>query len=267
MERIISKIPNNNDSPIHIDSEYFENIIHDIKTPLSIILDCIFNLEATTQLPDASIGLIKNMKNQLYRIMKLIRDISDYERVNSGGLLPKLRNYDIIALIRNITDSTKTLADRKKITIKFCSDLKSLTMSVDKTMIERIMLNLLSNAIKFTDVSGLIQVVLELENNIFSIRVIDDGIGMNATEINNIFNRYYQAGSHNKAGTGIGLSIVKQFAYLLNGNVHTESDDKGTEVRVDLPYAVLQNSPAEIKYYDDFYSDNIIQIELSDEYL
>lgn len=267
MERIISKITNNNDSAINIDSEYFENIIHDIKTPLSIILDCIFNLEATTQLPEASIDIIKNMKNQLYRIMKLIRDISDYERVNSGGLLPKLRNYDIISLIRNITDSTRTLAERKKIKIEFCSELNSKTMAVDKTMIERIMLNLLSNAIKFTDVGGLIQVVLELNDDIFSIRVIDDGIGMNAAEINNIFNRYYQSNSHNKAGSGIGLSIVKQFAYLLNGNVLTESDDSGTEVRVDLPYTLLQNSPAEIKYYDDFYSDNIIQIELSDEYL
>lgn len=245
---------------------YYENVIHDIKTPMSIIYSNLQLLELSQNLSKEDIENIQSIKKNWYRIMKSITDVSDISKITKGSLLPNIRNCDIVFLVESIAKNIKSFADRKNINVNFKSNVSKKIIATDKDMLERILLNLLSNSIKFNKINGSIFITLKDYKNYIQIHIKDTGIGMDEKYVDLIFNRYIT--SDNKLGSGIGLSIVIELVRLLKGSIEIANTKVGvgTEFIITLPFKLLSDNKETDKLYDDFYNDNIVQIELSDDY-
>lgn len=244
----------------------YENAIHDMKIPLSVIHTTLQMLESMKEIPDDAKEYLKVAKSSCYRIMKLINDINDGAKIDNGYFYPTLTNYNVVALTKNITESTLLLANKKNISINFKTNTDKKIMGLDKDMLERILLNLLSNAIKFTGEGGQVDVIFVDKNETVEIIVKDNGIGIDIEKLNSIFTRYTTGNS--KIGSGIGLSIVNELTRLLGGSLTVRKGNNmlGSEFIVKLPVYTTKQTRSKIKHFDDFYSDNIVQIELSDDY-
>jgi DNA-binding response OmpR family regulator len=163
---------------------------------------------------------------------------------------------EFISFVREVTDSFKDLAERKKIALVFDNHLHSFNTSFDHDKMERILFNLLSNAFKFTLEGGRICLTIEPiiglsepNKQWLRIKVSDTGIGIPADKQEKIFETFFQ---HKTApeilnqGTGIGLSITKEFVKMQGGSIHVESEpDKGACFVMQLPFEISDVSSVE----------------------
>ncbi len=255
----------------------YESLIHDMKTPLAIAYTYLQVLEKQVELTVESHGYISKIKRNWMKLFKLVNDSCDYDKMEKGFLEPKYENYDIVQLTSEIAENVKPLAARKRITVAFRSRMTEKVTAVDKNMFERIMLNLLSNAVKFTNEAGKVEIVLADERDYISITVRDNGVGMSAKAIKTVLEGdtitdapvTADAGGAIdtdglESGKGMGLFIVKKLTELMHGRLEISSGNRGTSVKVTLPALLHEATVCERILRDSFFSENIVQIELSD---
>ncbi len=213
---------------------------------------------------------IKVIKQNCYRLMRLINNLLDTTKLDSGYLKLNLVNCNIVNLVEEITLSVVYYAESKNINIIFDTDVEEKIMAVDPDKIERIVLNLLSNAIKFTGSGGNIYVtVKDFEDNII-ISVKDTGIGIPKDKIENIFDRFVQVDKtlrRNKEGSGIVLYLVKSFVNMHEGTIDIQSEiGKGSEFIINIPVKLVKEDLE--KENNVFYSPSkeYVDMEFADIY-
>ena len=242
----------------------YENALHDMRLPLSIV-------HTTVQiLRDMELG--KNVKDHLntaesncYRILKLVNDAGDFATASKGELEPVLHNYDLVFLVKKLTEGTELIAQKKQIDISFESVLEQKIIAIDKNMLERILLNLISNALNFTQKFGEVKVILKENGNNVDIIVRDNGKGIDQDKINQIFNRYTT--TDKGRGWGVGLSIVKELTDALGGEISAKRNPiQGSEFTLSLPDEALEVDGTKYEV-GGLYADNIVQIELAEHFI
>ena len=257
---------------LKLQGEFFVNISHDFKTPLNVIsataqlFDMYCNSGSLDDKKNSIIKYIESIKQNSYRLSKLINNIVDLSKIQSGFFKLKLSNNNIVETVEQIVMSVTNFTDSKGINIIFDTDIEEKNIGCDVEKIERLILNLISNAIKFTDEGGEIFVDVKDKNEFIEISVKDNGIGIEDKYLDMIFDRYKQVGkslSRNVAGTGIGLSLVKSIVELHGGSIYVESEvGKGTKFTVMLPSKKVLNE--DIIYNNEVKSGNQnIRVELS----
>ncbi|HDK7167048.1 TPA: PAS domain-containing sensor histidine kinase [Clostridium botulinum] len=250
-------------------TEFLSNISHELKTPLNVIFTAVqllgfYEKDVDYEKEDKYLKLIKQ---NCYRLMKLINNLLDTTKLDSGYLKLNLVNYNIVSLIEEITLSVTSYAESKGINIIFDTNVEEKIIAVDTDKIERIILNLLSNSIKFTNPGGNIFVNIKDCGDYVYIHVKDTGVGIPSDKLESIFERFFQIDKtlkKNKEGTGIGLHLVKSFVEMHKGEVTITSElGKGTEFIIKLP-AIVCNKNIESK--NIIYEANIerINMEFSD---
>ena len=258
-ERMKMQLDHENIESLHlheIDSlkiKFFTNISHEFRTPLTLILSPVEKLMTLwkDKPEEKYLNLIlQNAKRLLFMVNQLL-DFRKME-VQGFGYNPSLGN--IVGFIEETVSSFNDLSEQKHIQIAFHSEIKELNTLFDKDKLEKIMFNLLSNAFKFTPVYGRVTITLlpcwtgkmpgEMDDNTklscIIIRVEDTGIGIPADKIGNLFTNFYQvdSGISGYQGSGIGLSLVKEFVKLHDGEITVESEiGKGSCFIVKLPVA------------------------------
>lgn len=242
--------------------EFFVNMSHELKTPLNLIFtstQLIENLLEQGKINDFDNKISKHVSltNQnSYRLLKIISDLIDFTKMESGYYKLRMENKNIVSLVEDITMSVVTYAKSKDINLIFDTEIEELVMSVDINAIERILLNILSNAIKFTESGGNIYVNLFERDNKIDIEIKDTGIGIEEDKINLIFERFNNVNKGfigNVYGSGIGLSMVKSMINLIQGEVKVESKyGEGTKFTITLNINELNqcNSIQEKEYYN-----------------
>ncbi len=234
----------------------YENLLHDIKAPLSIMYSYMQTIEEMEGLPAEVVQCIAGMKRNWMRVMKLVRDAGDRTKLSKGLMIPEFADYDIVQIVSEITDAATTLAIRKHIRLNLHTDTQKKIMAVDKAMIERILLNLLSNAVKFTNDNGRIDVYLSDRGNKLFLSVCDTGTGVPDEVRKHLFKK------RGNISGGLGLTIVKDLVDVLGGTITVKTSAQGTQIQVRLPVfhvATPQN-------VEEGFSDKLIQIELSEHY-
>ncbi|HID0836811.1 TPA: ATP-binding protein [Clostridium botulinum] len=258
-------------------TDFLANISHELKTPLKTPLNVIFTAVQILDLYkkdaesyDKKEQYIKVIKQNCYRLMRLINNLLDTTKLDSGYLKLNLVNCNIVNLVEEITLSVVYYAESKNINIIFDTDVEEKIMAVDPDKIERIVLNLLSNAIKFTGSGGNIYVtVKDFEDNII-ISVKDTGIGIPEDKIENIFDRFVQVDKtlrRNKEGSGIGLYLVKSFVNMHEGTIDIQSEiGKGSEFIINIPVKLVKEDLE--KENNVFYSPSkeYVDMEFADIY-
>lgn len=229
-------------------TDFFANLSHEFRTPLNVILGSIqlqelyINNDMSNNNGDKYRKSMKIMKQNCYRLLRLVNNLIDITKIDTGFYDMELQNYDILNLIREIVFSVEDYVTKQKLNIKFKCNVNNLIITCDPEKIERVMLNLLSNAIKFTECGGRITVEVIENNDHVDIIVEDTGLGIPENKLYNIFDRFSQIDkslTRNHEGSGIGLSLVKSIVEMHKGKVYVESKiNKGSKFIIKLPLIV-----------------------------
>ncbi|MCB2308311.1 HAMP domain-containing histidine kinase [Clostridium estertheticum] len=254
-------------------TEFFCNISHELKTPLNVIFASLqmmnmYNESNEEKIIEKRRNYLQIMKKNSNRLIRLINNLLDITKLDSGFITLHIENGNIVYLIEDITMSIISIAESKGIEIIFDTNVEEKLMAFDGDKIERIILNLLSNALKFTDRGGKIYVtVLDKVDNV-EISVRDTGVGIPDDKKEIIFGRFMQVDKtlkRNNEGTGIGLSLVKSFVELHEGKIILKSEPNiGSEFIIILPVKQVNNSLGANEIKKDI--TDRINIELSDIY-
>lgn len=257
-------------------TEFFANISHELRTPVNVIFSALqlinSNIHNLTKTENLNKKYMPVMKQNCYRLIRLINNLIDVTKIDAGYFQLSLSNVDIVALVENITMSIAEYIENKGISLIFDTEVEEKIIACDADKIERIILNLISNAVKFTEAGGSIIVkIIERERNVI-ISVKDTGIGISKENQKFIFNRFIQVDksfARRNEGSGIGLSLVKSLVELHNGEIRVKSElKKGSEFIITLPSSLSDNSITNFSNNNYRIQDNVekINIEFSDIY-
>ncbi|HEV8411532.1 MAG TPA: ATP-binding protein [Gemmatimonadaceae bacterium] len=224
-------------------TQFFSNVSHEFRTPLALMLTPLEELlAAATGIlePEVRSSLEVVHRNAL-RLLKLVNALLDFSRLEAGRASARVQPLDLAALTRELAASFESALERAG--IEFIRRLEPLpaAVHVDPEMWEKIVLNLISNAFKFT-LEGEIEVALEWKGDTVELSVRDTGCGIPAAELPRMFERFHQvAGTHGRSfeGSGIGLSLVREFASLHGGVARVESvEGEGSTFSVTIPTTI-----------------------------
>ncbi len=226
----------------HAKTDFFANISHEFRTPLTLILAPIDEAISGKRLNrDTLETMYRNGRN----LLSLINDLLDISRITAGRMILEVAETDISALVQQCCGEMESSAKLKNIELICNQDESKLNVYIDPERIAHVISNFFSNSFKFTDPGGRIEVSISVEGGYALITFSDTGCGIESDKMSIVFDRFFQADTSSKRryeGTGIGLSIVKEFVELHGGTVSVESrhvdqypDDHGTKFTVKLP--------------------------------
>lgn len=253
-------------------TEFFSNLSHELRTPLNIIIGALQLLECNNTISeDNRDKYLKIIKQNGYRLLRLINNLIDSTKIDAGFMTFNAQNLNIISLVEDITLSVVEYANLKGINIVFDTEMEEKTICCDPDKMERIMLNILSNAIKFCTSGDSIYVNISKKQKYLTISIKDTGIGIPADKIDMLFLRFRQVDNlltRRCEGSGIGLSLVKSFVEMHGGEVTVSSTfGKETEFLIKLPDRVIEKDYELPEYImDEEKLVEKIKIEFSDIY-
>jgi signal transduction histidine kinase/ligand-binding sensor domain-containing protein/DNA-binding response OmpR family regulator len=233
--------------------KFLTNLSHEFKTPISLIMGPVDTLMGFIK-DEALLNHLNLIKRNSRRLLNLVNQLLDFRKMEEKELRLQCTEGDIILFTREICDSFNDFSRRKKIEFGFYADQQSLPLLFDHDKLERILFNILSNAFKFTPESGNIAVTLnhsaDADNptvtNV-SISIKDSGIGIPKEAQARIFESFFQHEAGLEVlnhGTGIGLSITKEFVQLHGGTIGVESQEGiGSTFTVVLPLKQVPVAP------------------------
>ena len=230
----------------HAKLQFFTNITHELLTPLTIISATVDELK--TQAPSHN-DLYTVMNSNIQRLIRLLQQILEFRKAETGNLKLRVSLGDIAAFVKNAAESFQPLVKKRKIHFSFLCDPESMIGYFDMDKLDKILYNLLSNAAKYNKEDGFIQVSLsydETDKDFVLLKIKDNGKGISKEKQKNLFKRFYEGDyrKFNTIGTGIGLSLTKDLVELHGGTISVESEvDHGTEFMVRIPI--------ERSYYDE----------------
>ena len=227
--------------------EFLSNMSHEFRTPINIILAIVqlLNLNNKTLSDEKYKEYLNVLKQNSYRLLRLINNIMDVTKVNSDSDKLNLVNCNVVSVLEEIVMSTVLYASEKKRNIIFDTDSEEIILACDEDKIERIMLNLISNAIKFsecdTDIEVKINTNLDLNRVYISIKNYGSNIEFKDRE--KIFERFYRVDNslnRKNEGCGIGLFLCRKFIEMHGGEIFLDNIDNGTQFSFYLPINITE---------------------------
>lgn len=250
-------------------NDFFTNLSHEFKTPLNIILG---TMQVMQQKVDNNIAIsnddllryLKSIRQNSYRVLKLVNNLMDINKMDIGYYDIHLSNNNIVNIIEDICLSVAEYARNKDIELIFDTDCEEVIIACDPEAIERVMLNLLSNAIKYTtDENGKILINIRDDKEFIFVSVKDNGKGIAKDKLEVIFDRFEQANTNYKQkceGSGIGLYLVQSIIKLHGGSISVESEEyEGSIFTFSMPKNLKAND--EKKNTSQIFEKNNFNIE------
>ena len=250
----------------HLKSQFFTNISHEFRTPLTLILGQIESV-MSSGIEAREKAKLQVAKRNARRLLTLINQLLDLSKLETGNMELNVSQHNIVTFIKNLFYSFESLAATKKIRLLFESDSTYLPVVFDLDKMENVFYNLVSNAVKFSKIHGEVKISIKLNDmQSVEIQISDDGIGIPAEQISGIFDRFYQvdnSSTRNYEGTGIGLALVKELIELHKGKVTVKSiEAEGSIFTVILPVGDVK---PEIKTCNSLVSNDIGFAEINTE--
>jgi PAS domain S-box-containing protein len=221
--------------------EFVSTVSHELRTPLTSISGSLGLLagEKAGKLPLSAMRLLGIAKTNCERLVRLVNDILDIEKIESGRLEFRLSRVDVCTLVEQAIEANRGFAESYGVRVRLDSTSGESAVNADPDRLLQVITNLLSNAIKFSPAEAEVLVGVTENGDVVHISVRDHGSGVPVDFRRHIFEKFAQAdgtNSRQKGGTGLGLSIVKQIVERLAGNVTFEdAPGGGTIFQVTLP--------------------------------
>jgi len=239
---------------------FFTNISHELKTPLTLILA---PAEEALHNPKLSVtgrnqfGLIKKSAT---RLLLLVNQLMDFRKLELNKMKLELQETDLVVFLQDIIQAFSGFAKQHHIDCRMITKEAALSVWIDPEKIEKVFFNILSNAFKFTGDEGFIHVFIEKDGlkNEAIISIQDSGTGIGKEEQGHVFEMFYQAGYNNNKGSGLGLALSKELIDLHKGKISVESEkDKGARFTVCLKLGNQHFSEEQIHTAKQAYSSKV----------
>ncbi|MGO1243311.1 MAG: hybrid sensor histidine kinase/response regulator transcription factor [Sphingobacterium sp.] len=228
-------------------TRFFTNVSHEFRTPISLILAPI---ESLMKMPAAgeSHAFLTIIERNAKQLLTLVNQLLDFNKIDQGKQVVRNKYGNIIAVLASVVESFENLARTRQIKFTALLPDKEFRCYFDKEKIESVLFNLLSNALKFTQTHGEVTLLVTIEQSLPQLKIVvqDNGPGVSQENIERIFERYYQESKTTgvwKEGSGIGLSIAKEFVEIIGGDITLESaPGKGCRFIVEIPLGIQSGS-------------------------
>jgi len=225
-----------------IRKDFVANVSHELRTPVSSIKGFAETLSARAlDDKESAKEFIKIIEENSNRLVRLIDDLLDLSRIESGNISLNLKPHSVYRMVEKVISEMQEQANKRSISIRnnIADDIPD--VPADKSLISQVFLNLIDNAIKYTEKNGLVTISAEQKNGFVKIDVEDSGIGIPEKDIPRVFERFYcvdKTRSRRLGGTGLGLSIVKHVVEEHGGQVSVQSVlGRGSTFTFTLPKA------------------------------
>jgi len=236
----------------HVKSQFIATVSHELRTPMTAILGFSELLlrrcqqQHDAQQNDAQIAtLVEPILRNGKHLLKIIEELLDFSKLQTGHLPLRLECFDLKPLIWNTVTDLRSLADQKVLDLQVRLPDQPLQITNDPNRLRQVLVNLLANAIKFTE-AGRVTIAVEfLPSDRLLISVQDTGIGIETSNQAQIFQQFWQANptlNRRYSGTGLGLAISKALVELMQGSITVESRVReGSTFRINIPCQVHLN--------------------------
>ncbi|HEU6449208.1 MAG TPA: response regulator [Verrucomicrobiae bacterium] len=217
--------------------EFLAVLSHELRTPLNPVLLLASEMAVNQSLPAEIRADFNTIRKNVELEARLIDDLLDLTRITRGKVILEKQFLDAHKVLRDAIANVQADAEHKNIFLKVKLNAPEYAVLGDAVRLQQIFWNLLKNAIKFT-ASGGVSVETANMNGKLAIKISDTGIGMNTTEVANVFNAFAQTGNqHRFGGLGLGLAISQKLVEFHFGEIRAESEgpDKGSTFTVELP--------------------------------
>lgn len=224
-------------------NKFLANITHDLKTPISASLWFVGMLEKS-EITSQQREIIELLKETVTHSKELVDDLLDLSKIEKNLIEIEQKPFDLVKAIQQIDKLIRFKSEQKKIEFKVEID-KNIPKKIigDKKRLIQIVVNLLDNSVKFTN-KGTINLIVSLKNkNQLVIKVADTGIGIQSNYKEEIFQSFKKLHNSKKIeGLGLGLSIVSNLVFLMNGKIdYTSTKNSGTIFEIELPLTIYKN--------------------------
>jgi two-component system sensor histidine kinase KdpD len=220
-------------------SALLTSISHDLKTPLASVLG------AASTMRDLASGLSDQQKRDLLatvideseRLNRFIANLLDMTKLESGAIVPNMALHDISEVVGSALRRGGKILAQHRISLEFAADLPMI--EIDAVLFEQVLFNLLDNAAKYSPAETAISIRSCRDGNQVALAVADEGEGIPAAEVENIFDKFYRAqkGDHVRPGTGLGLAISRGFIEAMHGGITAANrgDRNGAVLTIRMP--------------------------------
>ncbi|MFZ6812854.1 two-component regulator propeller domain-containing protein [Undibacterium sp. Rencai35W] len=232
-------------------SEFISVVSHELRTPLTSIRGSLGLLESgrIAELPGKALDLIKIAHKNCQRLVSLVNDILDLEKIQSGALNLRMQTVDIVSTARQSIEENAAYADSYGVRYELQTNLTEALVNADVDRLLQVFANLLSNAAKFAPANSVVQIRVQTHEHLFRVEVEDHGAGIPLHFRERIFGKFAQADGTNlrqQGGTGLGLNITKTLLEKMNGQIgFTSTEGLGTTFWFTLPGKQQESSTAE----------------------
>lgn len=223
--------------------DFFTNITHEFRTPLTVILGLSRKIRENTEVPQSVSDKASTIERQGNRLLTLVTQLLDISKVKSVIGEPNWQHGNICAQVAMLLETYIDYAANRGVTLKYHYD-QAIEMDFVPDYVNKVMSNLVSNALKFTPNGGTISVNLYQRGDRLHVDVSDTGHGISSDKLAHIFEPFYTTGETGEAkGTGIGLALTQEIISHLDGTITAESQvGKGTTFHIVMP---IQNRSAD----------------------
>ncbi|MDR3175953.1 MAG: response regulator [Desulfovibrio sp.] len=250
---------------------FFNNISHEVRTPMNAILGIVEILLNSGELDAKLAKRITDIKMSSETLLSIINDVLDISRLESGKMPLVYGDFDFRMMLENVSALASSLAAAKNLEFEFeARGELPMFLIGDDVRIRQVLLNLIGNAVKFTS-AGKISLIVSVFDESLEFTVTDTGIGIKSEDISRIFEPFTQAEyTKNRSikGTGLGLFICKTLVERMNGSINVESDyGRGSVFTVALPKVVSLNVPVQSQKTPaiGYHYDKSLQILIVDD--
>jgi signal transduction histidine kinase/ligand-binding sensor domain-containing protein/DNA-binding response OmpR family regulator len=249
--------------------QYFTNVSHEFRTPLTLILSPLDKLIGSQSLNTKQSEQLSMIETNAKRLLNLVNQLLDIGKMESGTMKAKKISGNFIEFIQTIFKVFQEQSEKRNIQFYLETDLIELHILFDFDKLEKIIYNLLSNSFKFTPDGGKISLGVSLERDKVVVSVADTGIGIAKNEITKIFDPFYQVDASNTRfheGSGIGLYHTRELIDIIGGNIQIDSEPGiGTTVKIYFLLESHSHLTSEIQPNDMLGNKQLVQSTLSDE--
>ena len=233
--------------------DFYSIVAHDLRAPLgAVLLRTDFILTGGRGVIAAELTAdLRRIEANVRSMVSLINDFLDLARLEGGGYQLSREEIDAVALARAAIDEIRPVVEESRLTIELQTLSPRIPLSADRRRLMQVLMNLLANAIKFTPAGGRIAVSVAAVGGSVEIRVADTGVGIPVDALGTLFQRYRRVES-NRAGTGLGLMIVREIVEAHGGEVGVRSAvGEGATFWCRLPSGAVKSSGAQVLIVDD----------------
>ncbi|MCE7996811.1 MAG: response regulator [Roseivirga sp.] len=242
-------------------SQFFANISHEFRTPLTLIIGPLRDLLKSENKDDPKTAVLSRMYRNSRHLQNLTEEVLMLSKLETSKLEITNSPINLLQFLKRTTASFESYAETKGIRYQLETDIDAaVVVALDIKKVEKVINNLISNALKFTERDHEVTVTAVIEDQL-TITVRDTGKGIEAEHLPNIFDRFYQSPTNSpeeiQGGTGIGLALAKELTTAMKGEISVESESgKGTVFTLNLPLTVMATEALDLDEDDFDFKDN-----------